>query len=66
MNIKVDESTCTGCSLCKNVCMYDAIEIINGKASVNDSCVFCGSCIDACKFKSIAITGLSDKHMDFS
>ncbi|MCL5069454.1 MAG: electron transfer flavoprotein subunit alpha/FixB family protein [Actinobacteria bacterium] len=46
--------------------MYDAIEIINGKASVKDNCVFCGSCIDACKFKSIAITGLSDKHMDFS
>ena len=66
MDIRVDESTCTGCSLCKNVCMYDAIEIINGKAVINDNCVFCGACIDACKFKSIEITGLSDKHLDFS
>jgi electron transfer flavoprotein alpha subunit/NAD-dependent dihydropyrimidine dehydrogenase PreA subunit len=66
LDIRVDESTCTGCSLCKNVCMYDAIEIINGKAVVNGNCVFCGACIDACKFKSIEITGLQDKHLDFS
>lgn len=66
MDIKVDERTCTGCSLCKNVCMYDAIEIINGKAVVNDNCVFCGACIDVCKLKSIEITGLQDKHLDFS
>ena len=66
MDIKVDISTCTGCSLCKNVCMYDAVEIINGKAAINDNCVFCGACIDACKFKSIEITGLQDKNLDFS
>lgn len=66
MDIKVDESTCTGCSLCKNVCMYDAVEIINGKAAINDNCVFCGACIDVCKFKSIEITGLQDKNLDFS
>ena len=66
MDIKVDESTCTGCSLCKNVCMYDAVEIINGKAAINDNCVFCGACIDVCKFKSIEITGLQGKNLDFS
>lgn len=66
MEIKVDVSTCTGCSLCRNLCMYDAIEIINKKAVINDNCVFCGACIDACKFKSIEITGLHEKNLDFS
>ncbi len=66
MEIKIDESTCTGCSLCKNVCMYDAIEIVNGKASINENCVFCGACIDACKFDSIEITGPEEEKKDFS
>jgi caffeyl-CoA reductase-Etf complex subunit CarE len=66
LDIKVDVNTCTGCSLCKNVCMYDAVEIIKGKAVINDNCVFCGACIDACKFKSIEITGLQNKNLDFS
>ncbi len=65
MEIRVDISSCTGCSLCKNVCMYDAIEIKGKKAIINENCVFCGACIDICKFKSIEITGLSEAHKDF-
>ena len=66
MEIRVDESTCTGCSLCKNVCMYDAIDIVGKKAVINENCVFCGACIDICKFKSIEISGISQGHKDFS
>lgn len=65
MEISVNESTCTGCSLCRTVCLYDAIEIKDGKAVINDSCVFCGACIDTCKFDSIKITGL-EQEKDFS
>ncbi|MFA5014202.1 MAG: electron transfer flavoprotein subunit alpha [Actinomycetota bacterium] len=66
MEIKIDEKTCTGCSLCKKVCLYDAIEIIDGRAVINENCVFCGACIDACKFKSIEIVGLAEEKKDFS
>ena len=66
MEIKVDEKTCTGCGLCKKVCLYDAIEIVDGRAVINENCVFCGACIDACKFKSIEIVGLSEEKKDFS
>lgn len=63
MDIKVDEGTCTGCSLCKASCLYDAIEIKDGKAIINDSCVFCGACVDICKFDSIEITGLREEKV---
>ncbi|OFW62726.1 MAG: electron transfer flavoprotein subunit alpha [Actinobacteria bacterium RBG_19FT_COMBO_36_27] len=66
MEIKVDEKTCTGCSLCKKVCLYDAIEIVNGIAVINENCVFCGACIEVCKFNSIEITGLAEEKKDFS
>lgn len=66
MEIKVDEKTCTGCSLCKRVCLYDAIEIIDSKAVINENCVFCGACIEACRFGSIEIAGLGEEKKDFS
>lgn len=66
MEIKVDEKTCTGCSLCKNVCLYDAIEIIDKKAKINQLCAYCGACIDVCKFKSIEIIGLTEEKKNFS
>ncbi len=66
MEIKVNEKTCTGCGLCKKACIYDAIEIIDGKAVISQNCVFCGACIDVCKFDSIEISGLTEEKKDFS
>jgi len=66
LEIKVNQDTCTGCALCKNVCMYDAIEIADKKAIMNENCIFCGACIDICKYGSIEITGLEESHKDFS
>ena len=66
MEIKVNGS-CTGCGICRNVCMYDAIKITGGKAVIDESCIFCGACIEVCKFKSIMIVGLDEvKEKDFS
>ncbi len=66
MEIAVNKSTCTGCSICKGVCLYDAIEIIDSKAVINQNCAFCGACVEACKFKSIEIKGLASAKKDFS
>jgi len=47
--------------------MYDAIEIIDGMAVINESCVYCGACIDVCKFNSIEIVGMVElEERDFS
>ncbi len=66
MEIKVDKSTCTGCSLCKGACLYDAIEIKDDIAVIGETCVFCGACVENCKFESIEIIGLDTEEKDFS
>jgi len=66
LEIRIDETTCTGCTLCRNVCMYDAVEIVDKKAKINEKCVFCGACIDVCKYNSIEITGVEEIKKDFS
>ncbi|MEA2015924.1 MAG: electron transfer flavoprotein subunit alpha [Actinomycetota bacterium] len=66
MEIKVDKKTCTGCGLCKKACLYDAIDIIDGKAAINENCVFCGACVDVCRFNSIEISGIDEEEKDFS
>jgi len=65
VEISVSKKSCTGCSLCKGACLYDAIEIVDKIAVIGENCVFCGACIDACKYDSIEITGLEEEK-DFS
>ena len=65
MEIKVN-SNCTGCGICRQSCMYDAIEITGGKAVISEACVFCGACVEVCKLKSIEIVGLGEGKKDFS
>ncbi|MDD3521146.1 MAG: 4Fe-4S binding protein, partial [Actinomycetota bacterium] len=65
MEIKV-KNNCTGCGLCIKACLYDAIEIVNKRAVINDNCILCGACVDACRFKSIEITVHDKKKTDFS
>jgi len=64
MEIKVKKN-CTGCGLCLSSCLYDAIEIVNKKATINDNCILCGACVDACRLKSIEITGSIKEKIKF-
>lgn len=53
MAIFIDQQLCVGCAACLKACPYDAIDLIDRKAFLNDSCVHCGACVDSCKFKAI-------------
>jgi len=53
MAICIEQKLCVGCAACLKACPYDAIDLIDRKAILNDSCIHCGACVDACKFKAI-------------
>lgn len=45
----VDRDACTGCAACAEVCPQRAINIVGGKAEINEwLCVECGSCSLVC------------------
>ncbi|NOY65032.1 MAG: electron transfer flavoprotein subunit alpha [Nitrospirae bacterium] len=48
MRIKVDIELCTGCETCIDSCPYDAIEMKDDKAFINEYCQLCRNCLNAC------------------
>ena len=65
--IQVIEHKCVGCEKCRDVCAYDAIEMVDGLAVINqDKCTLCGACVDACPFEAIIISKVSTGGQDIS
>jgi electron transfer flavoprotein alpha subunit len=48
MPVVVNTDKCTGCQECLASCPYDAIEIKEGKAFINEYCQICMTCLNAC------------------
>ncbi len=59
MKYKIDESLCTGCGLCVNVCPVRAIRLSDTAYIDIDSCTGCGVCANVCK--KGAITEVPDE-----
>jgi len=56
MPISIIIEKCTGCTLCIKVCPFDAIRMMDKKASIDlHKCTLCGACKDACKFKAVLL-----------
>jgi len=48
MSIVINIDKCTGCQECLASCPYDAIEIREGKAFINEYCQICMTCLSTC------------------
>jgi len=48
MPIIVNTEKCSGCQECLASCPFDAIEIKEGKAFVNEYCQYCMNCVNVC------------------
>ncbi len=67
MRIVVDLSKCTGCESCLDSCPFDAIDIVEGKAYINEYCQACMACLPVCPEGAISeIKDTSDKPRDKS
>ena len=53
MAVWVDVDLCSGCKRCVRACPYDAVEMKEGKAQVQDRCTSCGACLQVCKEKAL-------------
>lgn len=53
MAVVVIKNMCTGCELCLESCPFDAIEMVDGKAWINEKCTLCMACIEACPEEAI-------------
>ncbi len=47
---------CTGCGNCVEACIFKQINLVNGKAVVDEACKGCGRCAVACKNGAISVT----------
>ncbi|MEN6321141.1 MAG: 4Fe-4S binding protein [Syntrophaceae bacterium] len=55
MAVKVDESKCTGCGICVQVCPVDAITVDQVAEIDAATCIDCGSCIAECPSAAISM-----------
>ena len=58
VSLAIDESHCTGCSLCIDVCPRAVLAIEHKKVRVadRDACIECGACQQNCPFQAISVT----------
>lgn len=47
--------SCKGCGTCIETCIFDAIEIKDGKAVHNDNCRVCGRCVRYCPNGAVSL-----------
>jgi MinD superfamily P-loop ATPase len=46
---QVEEAVCTGCGKCKEICRYNAVAVVKGKALIFENlCHACGGCLLVC------------------
>jgi electron transfer flavoprotein alpha subunit len=53
--LKIDIEACIGCGVCEETCTFDAIEVVDGIAVVNEKCTLCGLCVDNCEVEALSI-----------
>jgi len=64
----IDETRCTGCLNCIEVCPFNAIEEkpINGKVLaqvIASLCQGCGNCCSTCRVRAIEVRGFTDEQL---
>lgn len=55
MSILIQQDRCNGCGLCARSCPYQALEMLDKKATwLEDRCTLCGACLESCKVGALS------------
>ncbi len=52
----IDPEICTGCGICKRVCIYDSVSEADGIFHIKKSCQGCGLCAELCPVDAISLS----------
>lgn len=66
VGIKLDDSYCGRCDICRSLCPYEAISVDSetGEFKINvEKCQFCGICYSACPVEAIEMVYYNDKAL---
>jgi NAD-dependent dihydropyrimidine dehydrogenase PreA subunit len=56
LTVAVDEDLCTDCGECAEVCIFGALEMMDGKVQRDyEKCFGCGRCVTVCPTEAISI-----------
>ncbi|NVM04845.1 MAG: 4Fe-4S binding protein [Candidatus Helarchaeota archaeon] len=65
ISVEVDRDLCVGCEACTELCIWGAVEVIEGKAEIDrDKCMGCGRCERKCAKKAITIKLEDPSYID--
>jgi electron transfer flavoprotein alpha subunit len=64
MPVIVNPDKCTGCETCPASCPFDAIELKDGKAYINEYCNACMTCLSVCPEGAITDTGTGEQSTE--
>ena len=56
MAVKIDTEKCTGCGICVEVCLQEAIKVGDIAEVDGEKCTDCGTCAEECPNEAITIT----------
>jgi len=66
MGIEIIKKKCVGCQACMKGCPFNAITMVDGKASIGPECTLCGACVKYCNFDAIEFERPKGKEVDAS
>lgn len=50
-----DSAKCIGCGRCRDVCWYQGIDLVDGKAHKTKDCIGCGYCFQVCPTGALSV-----------
>ncbi|MGA1820552.1 MAG: FAD-binding protein [Thermoplasmatota archaeon] len=66
MGIEIIKKKCIGCQACVRGCPFNAITMVEGKASIGPECTLCGACVKFCRFEAIEFERPKGREVDAS